>query len=580
MYRSRTKFGTKAQTIGVLLDCPGGPYQSAVLSGVAETARNLEANILCFALGVQRDRPEGAVGRRFVQKLVGPHNLDGAILFSSTLTDETGVPGLARLARSYTGLRVCSLGVDLEGFPSVTVDNRAGIREAVAHLARDHRLQRIAFICGPEGNAEADARREAYQTELGAQGIPSDPKLLLPGNFLEDAGKAAIRTLAQRPGFLESLGAIVACNDQMAIGALGELEKMNVRVPESIAVVGFDDIEESRFSHPALTTVRQPLARLGGQAVRCVVDITGRREPAASVELKAELIRRRSCGCAGEFKAARTSIPPAPTPSFDSALLQHRQRIVNKLARAAGGLFAAAGPGWDGKLLTALVSDLQSEQASEFARGVEILAEKLLSAGVDLNLFDHVLSVLRHETLPLLRGNPKYRDRAEESFHLCRLTTSSLIQRGLNRERFRLGLWTRTTAFVCNSLATAFDYAQLKARIKNELPRLGIRSCFVSLYEPASEPLTARLFAAYDTTQPREWPEGTLFRANMLLPPGLVESEQEGSSFAVLPLTCGNELLGHIMLDFEVTHIFAHEALAQAIGGGLYGAKLAGSAVV
>jgi hypothetical protein len=180
----------------------------------------------------------------------------------------------------------------------------------------------------------------------------------------------------------------------------------------------------------------------------------------------------------------------------------------------------------------------------------------------------------------MLRADAKHRDRAEESFRLCTATTSSLIQRGLNRERFRLGLWTRTTAFVCNSLATAFDYVELKARIKNELPRLGIKTCFVSLYEPESEPLTARLFAAYDTGRQRDWPEGAVFQAKMLLPPALVESDQSGRSFAVLPLSCGNELLGHIMLDFEVSHIFAHEAVAQAIGGGIYGARLAGRPLV
>ncbi|HEY3593725.1 MAG TPA: substrate-binding domain-containing protein, partial [Polyangiaceae bacterium] len=342
MYRSRTKFGTKAQTIGVLVDCPGGPYQTAVLAGIAETARKLEANILCFALGVQRERAEAVVGRRFAQQLVGPHNLDGAILFSTTLTDETGAPGLLRLARSYNGLRLCSLGVPLEGIPSVTVDNRAGIRQVVAHLVRDHRLQRIAFICGPEGNVEADERLEAYRSELTNQAIPFDSKLTIPGNFLEEAGRAAVRTLAQRSAGLESIGAIVSCNDQMAIGALSELEKMNIRVPEKIAVVGFDDIEESRFSQPALATVRQPLSKIGGEAVRCVAAIGGRDEPAASVELKAELVARRSCGCAGEFKSARASTPAASMASFDSGLLQHRQRIVNKLARAAGGLFGAA----------------------------------------------------------------------------------------------------------------------------------------------------------------------------------------------------------------------------------------------
>src|SRR5215471_1470928 len=224
MYRSRTKLGNKARTIGVLVDYLGGPYQSAVLSGIADTAERLGTNVLCFALGAVAGRRDAVVGGKGIHQLMGAHNVDSAILISSTLTDATGMEGLSRLAASYAGLRLCSVGVDLAGVPSVTVDNRAGIRDAVAHLIRDHALQRIAFVRGPDHHAEAEERLDAYRSELEAQKIPFDPNLTVPGNFLPDAGRQAVRTLAERPGGLEGIGAIVACNDQMALGVLAELE--------------------------------------------------------------------------------------------------------------------------------------------------------------------------------------------------------------------------------------------------------------------------------------------------------------------------------------------------------------------
>jgi sigma-B regulation protein RsbU (phosphoserine phosphatase) len=577
MYRSRTKLGANSRTIGVLVDYPGGAYQTAVLAGIAETAAVHGANVLCFATGALAARPEARHSGEGIDRLMGLHNVDGAILLSGSLVHSIGRDGLVRLCALYADMPLCSVGAELDGAANVVVDNQAGVREAVAHLAADHGAERIAFIRGPDASAEAEERLEAYRSELANRGIAFDPKLVPQGDFMPESGGAAVRALAQTEGMrLETIDAIVACNDQMAMGALVELERMNVRVPEAMAVIGFDDIEESRLTHPALSTVRQPLAKLGAEAVRTVL-ARGAADERVRVTLDTELVKRESCGCGRPSGARNSSFAPPMGGSFETALVVRRQRIVNRVVRAASGRFGPAGPDWEGKLLNALCSDLRAEKTSAFTAVVQALAEKLLWAGVDLNLLDHVVGVLRREIVPLVRSSPTLRDCVEESFQLSRDTTSALIQRGLNRERLRLGVWTRTTAFVCNALSTAFDYAELRTRIKSELPKLGVRMCFVAVYEPASEPLTARLLVAYEANGKRPLYEGVTYHARTLLPSELVETSGDGRSFAILPLAWGAELLGHIMLDFDVAQFFAYEAIAEAVGGALHGAQLAGS---
>jgi phosphoserine phosphatase RsbU/P len=578
MYRSRTKLGANSRTIGVVVDYLGGAYQTALLAGIAETAALHGANVLCFATGALGAGTDVRHSRERIDRLMGPHNVDGAILLSGSLVHLIGRDGLVGLCALYADMPLCSVGAELEGVANVVVDNQAGVREAVAHLAADHRAARIAFIRGPEASAEAEERLEAYRSELANRGIAFDPTLIPQGDFMPESGRVAVRALAQTHGVrLESIDAIVACNDQMAMGALAELEKMKVRVPETMAVIGFDDIEESRLTHPPLSTVRQPLAKLGAEAVRIILDRGGATKREVCVTLRTELVKRESCGCGRWSNERNSSVAPPAGGSFETALLMRRQRIVNRVIRAASGRFGPAGPDWEGKLLNALASDLRAEKSSGFTEAVQALAEKLLLGGVDLNLLDHVMSVLRREIVPLVGGNTTLRDCVEESFQRSRVTTSALIQRGLNRERLRLGVWTRTTAFVCNAISTAFDYAELRTRIKNELPKIGMRMCFVAVYEPASEPLTARLLVAYEGSGQRALHEGATYHARTLLPLELVDTNEDGRSFAILPLAWGGQLLGHIMLEFDVTQFFAYEAIAEAVGGALHGAQLAGS---
>jgi hypothetical protein len=142
--------------------------------------------------------------------------------------------------------------------------------------------------------------------------------------------------LHERKVSVRDLDAIVAANDAMALGVLDELARLGIRVPDGIAVVGFDDIEESRFGVPPLTTVRQPLYEQGRDAVRIVLDHLRKGSPAERVVRQTELVTRRSCGCPahpGELD---------PERALADARAQARKRIrTEERARSLGRASAA-----------------------------------------------------------------------------------------------------------------------------------------------------------------------------------------------------------------------------------------------
>jgi LacI family transcriptional regulator len=151
------------------------------------------------------------------------------------------------------------------------------------------------MITGPEGNADSDARTRGYETALSAHGIEVDPLLRVTGAFTEASGyEAGGRLLRQSP----APTAVFAANDGMAIGLISRLAESGVRVPEDIAVMGFDDIPTARYIAPPLSTVRADAHGLGARAVACLLDVLAAGDRNAEIRwvIPWDLVIRRSCG--------------------------------------------------------------------------------------------------------------------------------------------------------------------------------------------------------------------------------------------------------------------------------------------
>jgi LacI family transcriptional regulator len=177
---------------------------------------------------------------------------------------------------------------------SICPDNVGGATQMTAHLI-GHNYRRIALITGPEMQSHALDRESGYRQALETHGLPYAPALVIAGDFDERSGYAAMQQLLQQHPPPE---AVFAANDQMAIGALAAIHESGLRVPEDIALVGFDDIEPARYLQPPLTTVHQDIVGQGQLAVRMLLDrMNDPNAPAETRVLPTDLVLRRSCGC-------------------------------------------------------------------------------------------------------------------------------------------------------------------------------------------------------------------------------------------------------------------------------------------
>ncbi|WP_284615520.1 LacI family DNA-binding transcriptional regulator [Aquabacterium humicola] len=279
---ARSLITRRTQTIGALLPDLYGEYFSELIRGIDLKARARGLHLLVSSS--HGDVHEAAAALRAMHGRV-----DGLLVMSPHLDSASLGANLPQ------GVPVVLINTRLAdaGYSSFAVDNHAGAFAMTRHLVqRGH--HRIAFIGGPANNYEAQERLRGYRSAL-AELRPGTPELVFDGDFTEESGWRAgseIAMLAERPD------AVFCGNDMMAIGCLAAFAEAGVRVPQDIALAGFDDIPIARYVTPPLTTVRVRIADLGGLALERLagaIDNPG-RSTAQHQTLRAELVVRQSCG--------------------------------------------------------------------------------------------------------------------------------------------------------------------------------------------------------------------------------------------------------------------------------------------
>ena len=190
----------------------------------------------------------------------------------------------------------------------VAADNFSGSAAIITHLITDHGKRRLFHLDGPPNSPDASQRRQALEYVLR-----NHPQCQLIGSasgiLSVRSGELAGENLLARYGTALP-DAVVCANDQMAIGVLRAFAAGGVRVPEDVAVVGFDDIALGSLYDPTLTTVHQPMRMLGERACARLLDRIAEPDLSPTVELlPTELVLRSSCGCSGEARIRQRVLP-------------------------------------------------------------------------------------------------------------------------------------------------------------------------------------------------------------------------------------------------------------------------------
>jgi LacI family transcriptional regulator len=273
----------RLSTVAVLVHDIADPYFAEVVRGVTGAASH--AGLMTVVCSTERDP---AIELRYIDML--RRSRVPAVLFAGGGLEDAEyqreVNDHARAIVAYGGA-VVALAPRAERWPAEVPDNRDGAVKAARYVVGlGHR--KVAIIAGPKHLRTSQERMAGYLAVFKEAGV--EP-LIVSGDFTQAGGQAAVRRMLGTP-----VTAVLACNDLTALGALDEFRRAGVAVPEEVSVVGFDDIPGLEYIHPALTTVRVPMAQIGAAGVAralAILDGKGTSDRRAHVQ-PVSLIERNS----------------------------------------------------------------------------------------------------------------------------------------------------------------------------------------------------------------------------------------------------------------------------------------------
>ena len=557
-----SKFKRDRPTIGILSGWSAlavkipDRYLESVLVGIQSAARIKECHLLlAWGLGRVNESsyytawPMVSPDSDFVP--VGPWNTDGLIVFAP-LHHEARSLYLQGLRNQGYPVLFIATG---EGDPMVSVDNEAGIRQAVAHLV-DHGHRDIAFLAGdPNDKGDSESRLRAYRLAVADRGLGTDPRLVAQGWHSFSGGYDATREIIDSG---VKFTALVASDDISAVGAMQAIRDVGRQIPRDIAIIGFDDQPDAIAQVPPLASIHVPLTEIGQQALVLMLDHLTGQNRLESVRIPTRLVPRQSCGCmphvilsAGDGKP-RTQASPSRFRANASIINRVEQQIVDEmLAILPSALRFPNGERIQSlctNLVKAFYMSLNDDSSTHFQVALMELLQELEVADDNIDPWQDIISTLRREMtrLPVSWVQSRTRSLAEDLLHQARAAISESAQRLDHRHQYQQEIADQSLSELTARLSAILDERQAVEILETHLADVGIRHARVALFESEGDDpvawstmLNYHLEATHQRFVSREFPPPTFYPPNELL------------NLALVPLVFQDEPLGYVAFDAD-----------------------------
>ena len=576
----RSQTPPKRPTFGFLLASLHTGASRALWPGLIDSAARNDVNLICFPGGRLGAQMAFESQRNVIYDLAGKACLDGMVTWASSLGGMVSSVEVNAFHQRYQPLPVVSLGQFMEGMPTVSVDSYRGMRVLVEHLVTEHGYRRLAFIRGPEEHFYAQERYRAYIDTLQGHEIPLDPHLVTRPLRWE-AGAEAVKILLDERGLRPGVDfqAIVTVSDLLALWAMKALQGRGFRVPADVAVTGFNNSIEERLATPPLTTVELPFYDQGAKAFETLLAQWRGETVPALITLPSRLIVRQSCGCASMAVAQAAAVPKkrpggrkGNVDELLASLQAARADILADMA-AAGEIPSQRLSNWLVPIWNAFLASFMDASNGQFIGVLEDILDQAMRDDNDPMVWNSVISSLRRGVLSLAPA--RGRDRLEALFAQARIVISEAVHRSQAYRQWQSERQADNLRETARRLLTTFELPELISTLKEMLPRLGIPSAYLALYDESENSLEyARLVMAYSEEKEIGLePQGRRFQANRLIPPEFLPPKRR-YSLVVEPLFFQDKALGYVVFEIGPRDGDVYELLRSNLSSALQGAHL------
>ena len=567
---------TARVTLGLLVDQLVSGYARLIIAGVKDWCAAQDANLIIFSGKVLRSPHGHEYQSNVIFEHIGTGAVDALVMASGTQTSHLSPEQFEGFISRFEGIPKVSIGIALDGVPSVLSDSAKGILEALEHLAGTHGLRRIAFMKGPDTNADARTRLETYRQAVRMHGLDDDPGLIINGDFTVSGARRALEAnlrTAGRPDFQ----ALVAANDEMAIAAVQVLGEHGYIVPREIAVVGFDNIASTQYTVPPITTIDQSLHYQGWTAAAFAGRLALGGQVPPVVVLPTHLILRTSCGCLPRAVLeldGLASLPGTATVSADVPAIVERC-----LTRFAGNKLTLPQ-----KAPREILSDLITLSGTEgFVRTFHEALIEQITGGVDISYWQPLLLILQQELLAR-SGSPQDVSGLWAGFQKARVLLAEMLRIIQGKERIDLLGDLHELGSVMEGLVSVASADELVNNLTRALGRIDIRTCFIAAYHAEVRharneewiiPASAEMLLAFVGGERVSLgsSEAAFSPAENLVPPALLPRSQRHLLVAI-SLYFREEQTGYLLFEPGTRDMTIYETFGVLLSNVLKGSRL------
>ncbi len=542
-------------TLGLLIDQTDSGYARLLIEGASVWAEEHDANLIVFS-GKSLLSPHGhEYQNNVIFDYIKPSAIDALIVATGTQCNFQSVEQFRAYTQRFGKIPMISIAIKIEGVPSILVDNRAGILEAMQHLATAHGFTRIAFLRGPDDNEEAAVRYLAYREAVRTLGLDDDPELTITCDFSSRGARLAMTDYLEKYG-KPDFQAIVTANDELAISTMHVLTERGHAIPRDVALIGFDNISISQFIVPPITTVGQPLFEQARTAADFAARLVQCEPVPQTILLPTRLVLRTSCGCLPRAVADLDGLAPLPMLLANKTALPDKKAIIERcFIRLTEKEFTLPDKALH-DLLEALIELIGTTDGFiGFLHGA--LCDEILRK-VDISAWQTLLTVLNEE-LAGTAGSVEELAALSFSFQKARTLLVEMIRVEQGKGRTDLQGHLASLRLIMERLISVSSIDNLMTDLTDDLERLDIKTCFIAGYSPEIEhrrneewrvPTNAEVMLSYvDGKRIALAERDRVFSpANGMVPPGLLPTNRRYTLVAT-SLYFRDDQIGYIVFE-------------------------------
>lgn len=470
----------KRLTIGYLTDNVTGQVAMGVLDGVTEVCRNNDVNL--FTFHDKKVGSPGAFSHKYIYEMACKENVDGIIIWPTTLAYDTKVTESLNYYKKFLEVPVVSLGMPIPDGFSIRIDNYLGIKKLMTHLIEFHGLRKIAFIHATKGHTDGTERFEAYKKYLDEHALQFEERFVSPyANYSEKTGRDAVDYFINEKDLIpgKDIEAIMAPSDIIATGAIRRLEDYGYRVPEDIAVTGFNNTIICRATFPEITTVEVDFEDYGRKAAELLIDKLRGKEVSSTIYIPSKEVIRHSCGCFEDFTITKSD---EFHRGFDKETFNGLAEEVIADAKENIKIRENEGEDWLKAIVESFVEDVLYMSHGNFLRVFVKVVSSCIRRNNTLYELHSLLFLIRKRVIPILHDEDR-KYFAEGLLHHARIVIDSELATINVLMMDQLWIMSNNIPSYGGLLNSLPDRGSVFDSFERILADIGIKDCYISFFK-------------------------------------------------------------------------------------------------